>query len=107
MSLKYIMAAAVALGLAASGAEAAPPAVVPAASLLAAAAAKIAGHEKASARCWWRNGQRYCRSIDLPRVSSPRRSHGGEYYVQDASKLPVGSQRWWDAKEREGSTGRP
>jgi hypothetical protein len=32
---------------------------------------------------------------------------GSDYYEQDARTLPVGSQRWWDIRDREGSTGKP
>jgi len=58
-------------------------------------------------RCWWRNGQRHCRRFDGPSPAYGYKAAGGDYYEQDSRKLPFGSQRWWDIKEREGSAGRP
>ena len=58
-------------------------------------------------RCWWRNGQKHCRLVDGPAAYGRGGYCPGDYYVQDASKLPFGSQRWWTVKEREGSAGRP
>jgi hypothetical protein len=103
MSLRYT-AAALAWGLMASTAQAAPIAV-PATGLKHAAGA-ISNVEKAAVRCWWRNGQKYCRPADLARAGAYRERRS-EYFVQDASKLPFGSWQWWYVKEREGSAGRP
>jgi len=68
------------------------------------AAARTPGHApaltaKAAAHCWWRAGQRHCSG----------RSYGyhSGWYPHDARQLPMGSQRWWDQKDGEGSTGRP
>jgi hypothetical protein len=58
-------------------------------------------------RCWWHNGQRHCRRLDGPSAAYGHKAAGGDYYEQDSRKLPIGSQRWWDIKEREGSAGRP
>jgi len=58
-------------------------------------------------RCWWRNGQRHCRRLDGPSAVYGYKAAGGDYYEQDSRKLPIGSQRWWEVKEREGSAGRP
>jgi hypothetical protein len=99
------MAAALACGLTATTAQATPTGV--SAALLKAAAGEVSSVQPvASARCWWRNSVRHCRPADPPHVSANRAGRGN-YYEQDASKLPVGSKRWWDVKEREGSAGRP
>ena len=37
---------------------------------------------------------------------SSGQNDAGDWYPHDASQLPFGSQRWWDQKESEGSTGR-
>ena len=39
------------------------------------------------------------------RSAHAQRSDG--WYPHDSTQLPVGSQRWWDQKESEGSAGRP
>jgi len=105
MSLRHIMAAALACGLAITTAQATPTAV--SAARLKAAAGEVSSVEPvAFARCWWRNGVKHCRPADLPHVSAYRASRS-DYYEQDASRLPVGSKRWWEVKEREGSAGRP
>ncbi len=104
MSPRYTVAAALACGLVASSAQAAP--TVASATSVMAAAGESSSIDKAAVRCWWRNGQKHCRPADLPRASGNRESRS-DYYEQDASKLPVGSSRWWDIKEREGSAGRP
>ena len=102
-------AAALVLGVAAGSARAAPlplpAAVTPSPQLLSPFLAKM---PVAYRRCRWRDGQRYCRWHHGPSaVNGTYGSTGSDYYEQDSRKLPVGSQRWWDIKEREGSTGRP
>jgi len=54
---------------------------------------------QAAVHCWWRAGRRHCRD----------RSYGyhSRWYPRDARQLRTGSQRWWDQKDSEGSTGRP
>jgi hypothetical protein len=102
MLLRYTMAAALAWGLVASAAQAAPtgaPGLKP-------TAGEFSNVEKAAARCWLRNGQKRCRPSGQPRVGAYR-DNRSDYFVQDASKLPVGSKQWWYVKEREGSAGRP
>ena len=104
MSLRYTVAAALAWGLMASTAQAAPTAA--SATGLKPAAGEVSNVEKAALRCWWRYGQKHCRPSNLPRAGIYRESRS-EYFVQDASKLPFGSRQWWYVKEREGSAGRP
>ena len=104
----FQLAAAMVLGVAAGAAQAAPLAVWPSAKLAAQTAPGLMSDIilVADRRCWWRNGHRHCR-----RGAWPAPGYGdtaaGNYYEQDARRLPVGSQRWWDIKDREGSTGRP
>jgi hypothetical protein len=62
--------------------------------------------DKAASRCWWRNGRQHCRGYDSPRTHGNRNGNS-DYYVHDPSQVPFGSQRWWDLKDAEGSTGRP
>jgi hypothetical protein len=105
----YWLAAAMMLGLAAGAARAvalpvwtgAKPAAHMASGLMAAVI------PVADRRCWWRNGRRHCRRLAWPAPGEGYKASGGEYYEQDARTQPVGSQRWWDLKDREGSTGRP
>jgi hypothetical protein len=104
----YRLAAVLAFGVATGAAQAAP---LPAAKSAQPTAQRASGFTAdvipvADRRCWWRNGHRHCR-----RVAWPAPGYGdtaaSNYYEQDARTLPVGSQRWWDIKDREGSTGRP
>jgi hypothetical protein len=53
-----------------------------------------------SVRCYGRN----CRA----RVHGYRtRGYRSRWHTQDPRHMRMGSQRWWNAKDREGSTGRP
>lgn len=54
----------------------------------------------ASVRCYGRNCSGRVRGS---------RAHGyrSRWHTQDPRHMRVGSQRWWNAKDREGSTGRP
>jgi len=105
----YQLAAAMVLGMAAGAAQAAPlpswasakPAAPKASGLMADVVAVADRH------CWWRNGHRHCRRLAWPAPDYGSTVGGNQYYEQDARTLPVGSQRWWDIKDREGSTGRP
>jgi hypothetical protein len=101
MSLRYTVAAAFAWGLMATAAQAGPTAVG-----LRPTVGEISNIEKVAERCWIRNGQKHCRPSGQPRVGAYR-DNRSDYFVQDASKLPVGSKQWWYVKEREGSTGNP
>jgi hypothetical protein len=105
--LKYALAAALALGVVTSSSQAAPVTTASSAALRSAAGEATDVTTVASRRCWWRDGHKHCRSIDGPVASRTSGYRTGDYYPQDASKLPVGSQRWWTVKEREGSAGRP
>jgi hypothetical protein len=62
--------------------------------------------DAASRRCWWRNGRQHCGAYESPRTHGNRNGIS-DYYVHDPSQVPFGSQRWWDLKDAEGSTGRP
>jgi hypothetical protein len=105
----YQLAAAMVLGAVAGAAQAAPlpvwtsarPAAHRASGLMAAVI------PVADRRCWWRKGHRHCRWPAWPAPGDGYRVGGRNYYEQDARTQPVGSQRWWDLKDREGSTGRP
>ena len=105
----YPLVAALALGVAAGVAQAAPLPVwtsaKPAGQMASVLMANIL--RVADRRCTWRNGQRHCRRLAWPAQGYGYKAGGSGYYEQDARTLPVGSQRWWDIKEREGSTGRP
>jgi hypothetical protein len=103
--LKYALAAGLALGVVPSSSQAAPVTTASSIALKSAVGETSDVTNVATRRCWWRNGQKHCRWIDGPVASRTYRA--GDYYVQDASKLPVGSQQWWIVKEREGSAGRP
>ena len=102
MMLRVSIAAVLGCGLAAAAAEAAPATQglgldVPQASAV----------EKIAQRgCFWRNGRKYCAPVAARRYRGYA-GNGSGYYEQDASRLPVGSSRWWYVKDREGSTGRP
>ena len=98
---RYSMAVALGWGLMASAAQAGPTSMGPKP-----AAGEISNIEKVAGRCWIRNGQKYCRPPGQPRVGAYG-DNRSDYFVQDASKLPFGSKRWWYVKEREGSTGNP
>ena len=52
-----------------------------------------------SGRCYGR----HCRA----RVYGYRSGYRTRWHTQDPSRMRTGSRRWWDAKDREGSTGRP
>ena len=104
---KYTLAVALALGMVTCSGQAAPVAAASSTPLRAVSVEATATTKVASRRCWWRNGQRHCRSIDGPAASRTSGYQVGDYYPQDASKLPFGSQRWWNVKEREGSAGKP
>jgi hypothetical protein len=102
------LAAAMALGVVAGAAQAAPLPVWTSAR----AAGQIASGltdimRVADRRCAWRNGHRYCQRLTWPAQGYGYKTGGSNYYEQDARTQPVGSQRWWDLKDREGSTGRP
>jgi hypothetical protein len=103
------LAAALVLGVAAGNAQAAPlpplAEAIPSPPMLSPFTAEM---PVAYRRCRRYDGQRYCRWRHGP--SAANEAYGGtssDYYEQDSRKLPVGSQGWWDIKEREGSTGRP
>jgi hypothetical protein len=105
----YQLAAAMALGVVAGAAHASPLPVWtsarpagPMASGLMADIMRVADR-----RCAWRDGRRYCRRLTWPVQGYGSKAGSSDYYEQDARTLPVGSQRWWDIKDREGSTGRP
>lgn len=104
----YQLAAAMVLGVAAGAAQAAPLPVWTSAKPAAHAASGLMAPviPVADGRCWWRNGHRHCRRLAWPAPGYGYKA-GSDYYEQDARMLPVGSQRWWDIKDREGSTGRP
>ena len=105
MMLRTTLAAIFATAVLATATEAAPLAAGH--QTLAAAAPHASALERVALRsCFWRYGRKHCRLVDGPR----RRGYAGNgsgYYEQDASRLPVGSSRWWYVKDREGSTGRP
>jgi hypothetical protein len=105
----YQLAAAMALGVAAGAAQAAPLPVwtsaKPAAHMASGLMAEII--PVADRRCWWRGGQKHCRRLAWPAPAYGYNAGGSDYYEQDARTLAVGSQRWWDIKDREGSTGKP
>jgi hypothetical protein len=67
----------------------------------------VPGIPVADRRCWWRGGQKHCRRLARPASANGYSAGGSDYYEQDARTLPVGSQRWWDIRDREGSTGKP
>jgi len=54
---------------------------------------------QAASHCWWRAGRRHC--------SDRINGYHSRWYPRDARQLRTGSQRWWDQKDSEGSTGRP
>jgi hypothetical protein len=63
--------------------------------------------EKAALRhCWYRGGERRCRSSRAHRDYA-RRGVDRDYYVHDADKLPYGTARWWDQMLRENRAGNP
>jgi len=102
---KYVLIAALALAVGSTdGAQAASVMGSSGAALKSTAAETMNVTSVTYRRCWWRNSSKHCRSVGGP---SNRGYRSGDYYVQDASKLPFGSQRWWRVKEREGSAGRP
>ena len=105
----YPLVAALALGAAAGVAQAAPLPVWTSAKPTGQMALGLMANilRVADRRCAWRNGQRHCRRLAWPAPGYGYRAGGSGYYEQDARTLPVGSQRWWDIKDREGSTGRP
>lgn len=101
---KYALIAALAMGMGWIGGAQAASVTAPSGAALRSAAAEATNVTSvAYRRCWWRNGARHCRLVG----PSYRGYRSSDYYVQDASKLPFGSQRWWRVKEREGSAGRP
>lgn len=106
---KYALAAVLALGVVTCSGQAAPLAAASSTALRSVSVETTAVSKVASRRCWWRNGQKHCRSIDGPVASRTYSYQGGRsgYYERDASKLPFGSLRWWSAKEAEGSAGKP
>lgn len=111
---KYALAAALALGVVTSSSQAAPVTTASSTASRSAVEETTDMVTVASRRCWWRNGRQHCRSFDGPVASGAYGYQGrsgdyraGDYYEYDASKLPVGSQRWWSVKEGDGSTGRP
>ncbi|MBO0740177.1 MAG: hypothetical protein J2P51_01965 [Hyphomicrobiaceae bacterium] len=105
----FQLASAAALGVAAGVAQAAPLPVwtsgAPAAQMASGAMSNVT--PVADRRCWWHNGHRHCRRLAWRAPGYGYKAAGSDYYEQDARTLPVGSQRWWDIKDREGSTGRP
>jgi hypothetical protein len=103
------LAALLALGIAAGNAQAAPlPRLAEAMPFPPMLAPFMAEMPVAYRRCRRHDGQRYCRWRHSPSAANGAYGDtGSDYYEQDSRKLPVGSQRWWDIKEREGSTGRP
>jgi len=106
---RYQLAAAMVLGMLAGAAQAAPLPIWASAKPAAQKASRLMADVVAVAdrRCWWRNGHRRCWRLAWPAADSGSKAGGSGYYQQDARTLPVGSQRWWDIKDREGSTGRP
>ena len=106
--LKYALLAALALAAGTTSAAQAAPVGTASSAVLKAAAGEMSDVTRvAYRRCWWRNGQKHCLLVDGPAAYRRGGYRPGDYYVQDASKLPFGSQRWWTVKEREGSAGRP
>jgi hypothetical protein len=103
------LAAALVLGVAAGNVQAAPlPRLADAMPSPRMLSPFMAEMPVAYRRCRRRDGQRYCRWSHGPSAEDGAYGYtGSDYYEQDSRKLPVGSQRWWDIKEREGSTGRP
>ena len=49
--------------------------------------------EKVARRCWWQDGQRYCRRVSFS-YGQPR-----------PEELHTGSSEWWRAMDREGRGG--
>ena len=62
--------------------------------------------EQVARRCYRQRGHLHC-----GRASRVGRYHGYGYrsrwHTEDPSHMRVGSRRWWNAKEREGSAGKP
>jgi hypothetical protein len=72
----------------------------------------VAWQRVALRRCWQRGGARHCRSYRGGRTYGYRNGNGrsigngdADYYVHDADKLPIGTERWWDQMQRENRTG--
>jgi hypothetical protein len=95
MSLKlngFILAGAMATGLASSAAYAAPA--------LGTQGPKVAtGVEKVAYRCWWAYGERHCAYFYDGGRRVYRRGSPDDYRT--------GSRGWWRAMEREDRTGKP
>jgi hypothetical protein len=94
-------AAALTIGLLTAPASAAPAAPFPSVNNEGASIV-----EQAARRCYRHRGHLHC-----GRASRVGRYHGYGYRsrwrTEDPSHMRVGSRRWWNAKDREGSTGRP
>jgi len=91
--LKFVSACTLIAGLSGTAAVAAPPIVPGMPGDAPALTTKTAAH------CWWRAGRRHC--------SGRSDGYRSRWYPRDARQLRTGSQRWWDQKDSEGSTGRP
>jgi hypothetical protein len=108
MTLEYRLvtaAAALAMGIIATAAEAAP--IATSVVDLSAAAREVSFADKAaSRRCWWRNGRRHCVRVGGSRAYGYR-SQGSDYYEHIPEKLPYGSSSWWDQMVRENRGGNP
>jgi len=96
-------AAALAVSIVATAAEAAPIAS-PVVDLGATAREASFVDKTASRRCWWRNGQRHCVRVGQQRVYGYR-NQGSDYQEHIPEKLPYGSSSWWDQMVRENRGG--
>jgi uncharacterized low-complexity protein len=98
-------AAALAVGIMATAAEAAPIASS-AIDVRAAVRGASLADKTASRRCWWRNGQRHCVRVGGSRAYGYR-GQGSDYYEHIPEKLPYGSSSWWDQMVRDNRAGNP
>lgn len=72
----------------------------PAAGLRSAAAQSSPMATVASRHCWRRHGRVHCNGWEVPRHAY-RYKGDSAYYEHDSSRLPFGTQRWWDQMLRE------
>ena len=93
------------LGLCSLSAAAAPAAAHLNATMAVAVGTASAAQEVAYRRCFWRYGERHCRS-----AGRPYRGYGYRYYGPlYPETYPTGSRRWWQEMDRDdrGGRGRP
>jgi hypothetical protein len=85
---------------------AAPASAAPANALTGVGKEQASVVEQAARRCYRHRGHLRCHRLGY--VGRYRGyGYGSRWHTEDPSGMRVGSHRWWRAKDREGSTGRP